>query len=101
MTPPSNSWTGCCAKRCASTWFQTFLWDLSVGASIVNDFHYAAEASSHKLKTFSISFQGRRFDESVYFRESCAATRPITMSWATQSRSRSAERDRGICVLLR
>ncbi len=31
--------------------------------------HYAAEASSQKLKTFSISFQGRRFDESVYFRE--------------------------------
>ncbi len=31
--------------------------------------HYAAEASSQKLKTFSISFQGRRFDEGVYFRE--------------------------------
>ena len=31
--------------------------------------HYAAEASSQKLKTFSISFQGRRFDESTYFRQ--------------------------------
>jgi asparagine synthase (glutamine-hydrolysing) len=31
--------------------------------------HYAAEASPRKLKTFSISFQGRSFDESRYFRE--------------------------------
>ena len=31
--------------------------------------HYAAEASSHPLKTFSVSFQGRTFDESPYFRE--------------------------------
>ena len=30
--------------------------------------HYAAEASP-KLKTFSVSFQGRKFDESAYFRE--------------------------------
>jgi asparagine synthase (glutamine-hydrolysing) len=30
--------------------------------------HYAAEASSRKLETFSISFAGRRFDESQYFR---------------------------------
>ena len=31
--------------------------------------HYAAEASARKLKTFSISFPGRKFDESPYFRE--------------------------------
>jgi asparagine synthase (glutamine-hydrolysing) len=31
--------------------------------------HYATEASSKKLKTFSISFEGRQFDESSYFRE--------------------------------
>jgi asparagine synthase (glutamine-hydrolysing) len=31
--------------------------------------HYAAEESPNRLKTFSISFRGRRFDESVYFRE--------------------------------
>jgi asparagine synthase (glutamine-hydrolysing) len=31
--------------------------------------HYASEQSSRKLKTFSISFEKRRFDESVYFRE--------------------------------
>ncbi len=30
--------------------------------------HYAAEASSRRLQTFSISFAGRNFDESRYFR---------------------------------
>jgi asparagine synthase (glutamine-hydrolysing) len=30
--------------------------------------HYASQASSQKLRTFSISFAGRRFDESRYFR---------------------------------
>jgi len=31
--------------------------------------HYAAEAAPSRLKTFSISFQGRKFDETPYFRE--------------------------------
>jgi asparagine synthase (glutamine-hydrolysing) len=31
--------------------------------------HYAATQSSCRLKTFSVSFQGRSFDESPYFRE--------------------------------
>ena len=31
--------------------------------------HYAAGASSTPIKTFSVSFQGRSFDESPYFRE--------------------------------
>ena len=31
--------------------------------------HYASEASSSRLKTFSVSFKGRSFDESAYFRE--------------------------------
>jgi asparagine synthase (glutamine-hydrolysing) len=31
--------------------------------------HYAAMQSSERLKTFSVSFQGRSFDESPYFRE--------------------------------
>ena len=31
--------------------------------------HYARELSSQRLKTFSVSFQGRSFDESRYFRE--------------------------------
>jgi asparagine synthase (glutamine-hydrolysing) len=30
--------------------------------------HYAAQATSRKLQTFSISFAGKRFDESRYFR---------------------------------
>ena len=31
--------------------------------------HYAAAQTSGRLKTFSVSFQGRNFDESRYFRE--------------------------------
>jgi asparagine synthase (glutamine-hydrolysing) len=31
--------------------------------------HYAAEQTSGRLKTFSVSFHGRSFDESRYFRE--------------------------------
>jgi len=31
--------------------------------------HYASEKASGRLKTFSVSFQGRAFDESRYFRE--------------------------------
>jgi asparagine synthase (glutamine-hydrolysing) len=31
--------------------------------------HYAAAQTSGRLKTFSVSFQGRNFDESQYFRE--------------------------------
>ena len=31
--------------------------------------HYAAEQSPARLKTFSVSFRGRRFDEAPYFRE--------------------------------
>src|SRR5581483_4379593 len=31
--------------------------------------HYAAEESGPRLKTFSVSFAGRSFDESPYFRE--------------------------------
>ncbi|MBK5291225.1 MAG: asparagine synthase (glutamine-hydrolyzing) [Acidobacteriia bacterium] len=34
--------------------------------------HYAAQASSKKLRTFSVSFQGRSFDESAYSRQVAA-----------------------------
>jgi asparagine synthase (glutamine-hydrolysing) len=34
--------------------------------------HYAAECSARPLKTFSVSFQGRSFDESPYFRRLAA-----------------------------
>ena len=38
--------------------------------------HYAAEASPARLKTFSVSFQGRSFDETQYFRKSPSNIRP-------------------------
>jgi asparagine synthase (glutamine-hydrolysing) len=37
--------------------------------------HYASEACSAPLKTFSVSFQGRSFDETRYFREVAARYR--------------------------
>jgi asparagine synthase (glutamine-hydrolysing) len=41
---------------------------LSGGLDSSTILHYAAQASSRRLQTFSVSFQGRRFDESPYFR---------------------------------
>ncbi len=42
------------------------LW-LSGGVDSSTLLHYAAQASSTRLKTFSISFRGRSFDETPYF----------------------------------
>jgi asparagine synthase (glutamine-hydrolysing) len=42
---------------------------LSGGVDSSTIVHYAAAESSRRLKTFSISFQGRRFDESQYARK--------------------------------
>ncbi|MGC1200955.1 MAG: asparagine synthase (glutamine-hydrolyzing) [Candidatus Acidiferrales bacterium] len=42
---------------------------LSGGIDSSTILHYAAKATSSRLKTFSISFQGRTFDEAPYFRE--------------------------------
>jgi asparagine synthase (glutamine-hydrolysing) len=42
---------------------------LSGGVDSSTILHYAREASSSRLKTFSISFQGRSFDETRYIRE--------------------------------
>src|ERR1700730_9049110 len=42
---------------------------LSGGVDSSTVLHYAAQASSAKLKTFSISFHGRSFDETRYIRE--------------------------------
>jgi asparagine synthase (glutamine-hydrolysing) len=41
---------------------------LSGGVDSTSILHYAAEMTSAQLKTFSISFQGRSFDESQYIR---------------------------------
>ena len=45
---------------------------LSGGIDSSTILHYAAQASSAPLKTFSISFQGRSFDETSYFRQAAA-----------------------------
>jgi asparagine synthase (glutamine-hydrolysing) len=42
---------------------------LSGGIDSSTLLHYAAEASSTRLKTFSISFRGRSFDETPYIRQ--------------------------------
>src|SRR5208337_4245093 len=42
---------------------------LSGGLDSSSLVHYAAEASSSRLKTFSITFQGRSFDETRYVRQ--------------------------------
>ena len=42
---------------------------LSGGIDSSTILHYAAQASSSRLKTFSISFRGRSFDESCYIRQ--------------------------------
>jgi asparagine synthase (glutamine-hydrolysing) len=42
---------------------------LSGGIDSSTILHYAAKASSTRLKTFSISFQGRSFDETNYIRQ--------------------------------
>jgi asparagine synthase (glutamine-hydrolysing) len=42
---------------------------LSGGIDSSTTLHYAAEASPSRMRTFSISFQGRSFDETRYIRE--------------------------------
>jgi asparagine synthase (glutamine-hydrolysing) len=42
---------------------------LSGGVDSSTILHYAAQASTSRLKTFSISFRGRSFDESAYIRK--------------------------------
>jgi asparagine synthase (glutamine-hydrolysing) len=45
---------------------------LSGGIDSSTILHYASEETSQRLKTFSVSFAGRSFDESRYFREVAA-----------------------------
>lgn len=51
--------------------------------------HYAAQATSRKLQTFSISFAGKRFDESKYFR-------PLAERYNTQHCEFDLHRDLGL-----
>jgi asparagine synthase (glutamine-hydrolysing) len=46
---------------------------LSGGVDSSSILHYAANASSQRLKTFSVSFAGRNFDETPYIKEVVAA----------------------------
>jgi asparagine synthase (glutamine-hydrolysing) len=46
---------------------------LSGGIDSTTILHYAATASSSRLKTFSISFHGRSFDETSYIKQAVAA----------------------------
>ena len=48
---------------------------LSGGIDSSTILHYAAQASSSRLKTFSISFRGRSFDETSYIQQMVAAIR--------------------------
>ena len=50
---------------------------LSGGIDSSTTLHYAAQASASTMRTFSISFRGRSFDESAYIRE-------VAQSYGTQ-----------------
>ena len=62
--------------------------------------HYAAAQTSGRLKTFSVSFAGRSFDESPYFREMARDLRDRPSRIRSEPGRGTAERDRGLRVLL-
>jgi asparagine synthase (glutamine-hydrolysing) len=77
---PSNHWTVDSAKEELDALMQSALREhllsdvplgvwLSGGIDSSAILHYAAQASSSQLKTFSISFRGRSFDETKYVRQ--------------------------------
>ena len=63
--------TGCCRIRCASTWWRTFRWECGRRAVWIPRRFCTTrrQQTAGRLKTFSVSFAGRSFDESRYFRE--------------------------------
>ena len=66
-TRPKRSWIACCKQSVREHLLSDVplgVW-LSGGLDSSTLLHYAAEASSSRLKTFSISFHGRSFDESA------------------------------------
>ena len=77
---PSSSWTVDSAKEALDELLKNAvrehlvsdvplgIWS-SGGIDSSTILHYAAEASATPLKSFSVSFQGRSFDESPWFRE--------------------------------
>ena len=64
----SRNWIVCCSESVREHLVSDVplgVW-LSGGLDSSTILHYAAEASSSRLKTFSISFRGRSFDETRY-----------------------------------
>ena len=76
------------------------LW-LSGGLDSSTILHYAAEAASEPLRTFSISFRGRSFDESSYIREAAARYGTRHEEIDLNPEADLEGRDRAICVLRR
>ncbi len=63
--------------------------------------HYAAQASSEQLKTFSVSFTGRSFDESEYFREVAQRLRHRSSRIRSESGRRHSRRGGAVRLLFR
>ena len=74
---------------------------LSGGLDSSSLVHYAAEASGSRLKTFSITFRGRSFDEARYARQVADMLWDRTHRARSQSRTGSAGRDSRTGLLLR
>ena len=74
---------------------------LSGGIDSSTILHYAAEASSSRLKTLSISFRGRSFDETSYIRHVATQYGTEHEQFDLNADARSYRSDRRICVLLR
>ncbi len=70
-TKRQKSWTVCCRNRCANSLVSDVpvgIW-LSGGLDSSTILRYAANAGTAQLRTFSITFKGRSFDESDSIRE--------------------------------
>jgi asparagine synthase (glutamine-hydrolysing) len=67
---------------------------LSGGIDSSTVLHYAARASSSRLKTFSISFQGRSFDETAYIRR-------VVERYGTDHEEMDLNRDSGLEAAIR
>ena len=74
---------------------------LSGGVDSSTILHYAAQVSTSRLKTFSISFRGRSFDESGYIRQVVDHYQTEHEELGPHARRRSCQRDRGVRLLLR
>ena len=72
---------------------------LSGGVDSSTILHYAAKASSSQLKTFSISFLGRSFDETPYIRAAVKQYGTDHDEFDLNPEVDLHRRDRGVCVL--